>query len=57
MGGTHHGLLTTTMNDVVICHLVATLPSVTWHLDSVSDKWMGGRRAVSPRLVVACVCL
>jgi len=55
MGVTHHGLLTTMMNDVIICHLVATSPSATWHLDPVSEM-DGGRRAVSPRLVVACVC-
>jgi len=42
MGVTHHGLLTTTTNDVVIHRLVAMLLSVTWHLDLVSEKWMGG---------------
>jgi len=42
MGGSHHGLLTTTTNDIVIRHLVATSPSATWHLDLVSEKWMGG---------------
>jgi len=41
MGVTHHGLLTTMTNDIVVCHLVAMLPSVTWHLDPVSEKWMG----------------
>jgi len=42
MGVTHHGLLTTTTNDVVVRRLVATSPSATWHLDPVSEKWMGG---------------
>ena len=42
MGVTHHGLLTTTMNDDIVCHLVAMSPSAMWHLDPVSEKWMGG---------------
>ena len=42
MAGTHHGLLTTTTNNIIIHHLVATSPSAMWHLDLVSEKWMGG---------------
>jgi len=42
MGVTHHGLLTMTTNNIIIHRLVATSLSVTWHLDPVSEKWMGG---------------
>jgi len=42
MGGTHHGLLTKMTNDIIIHRLVATSPSAMWHLDPVSEKWMGG---------------
>jgi len=38
MGGTHHGVLTMMTNNIVIHHLVATSPSVMWHLDPVSEK-------------------
>ena len=44
LGGTGNGGYSpwSPNNDDIICHLVATSPSVTWHLDPVSEKWMGG---------------
>jgi len=38
MRGAHCGVLAMMMNDVVICHLVATLLTVMWHLDLMSEK-------------------
>jgi len=59
MGVTHHGLLTTTTNDIIVRRLVAMSPSVTWHLDPVSEKWMGGGElshlgSLSPVSVCRC---
>ena len=42
---------------VIIHHLVATLLSAMWHLDSVLEGWVeGGRWAGSPWLIVSCFC-
>jgi len=38
MRGAHRGVLATTTNDVVVCRLVATSLTATWHLGLMSEK-------------------
>ena len=54
--GTYHRILKyTTTNDIL--SLAGTLPTATWHLDSVLERWWWGEdKLASPRLVVICFC-
>jgi len=56
MKGAHHGVLTTTTNNVVIRRLVAMFADGDVAPGFAVREIKRGRGAVSPWLVIACVC-